>query len=115
MTASKIQSVVTGAAIIATLVFESFAVMTAVHMLIEGWIDSPLELAWIVTLLASPLVVLYGIYVSRQSPLLGGVVAVCAAVPMGALWFWFPPVWALGFAVALIGGLRARRLATARA
>ena len=109
MDRSMILKIVTVIAVLVTLAFEFFAV----GLLISGIsdIEGPTELAWVSVIVVSPLVVLSGLFLSRRSPLLGGVLVVSAAVPMGVLWFWFPPFWAAGIAVAAIGAFRARRIA----
>ena len=111
MNRSVLNKVLTGFAVLAALVFEFFAVNVVFSSIDQGWAYGPLDLAWTGILLVSPLAVLSGLYFTRRSPLSGGALAAGAAVPMGALWFWFPPFWGLGLAVAAIAVMRARRFA----
>ena len=106
-----INKIATAFAVIATLVFEFFAVMVLVSGIRDGWINGPLDMGWIAVALFSPVIALYGLYLSWRWPFLGGALAVGAAVPMGAMFYWFPPFWGLALIVAAIAVTRARRFA----
>ena len=101
----------TGLAVAASLFFVVIATMLVVNSISEGWLDGYGDAAMAITAMASPIIVLAGLYLSRRSPVLGGTLVVAGAIPMGAIYFWFPPFWALGLAVAVIGAARARRFA----
>ena len=64
-----------------------------------------------ITAIASPFVALAGLYLSRRSPVLGETLVVAGAIPIGAIYFWFPSFWALGLTVAIIRTARAQRVA----
>ncbi len=101
----------TGLAVVTSLFFITIATMLVVNSISEGWLDGYGDAAMAITAMASPIVTLAGLYVSRRSPLRGGILVVAGAIPMGAIYFWFPPFWAMGLAVAIIGAARARRFA----
>ena len=115
MNSSAVREFLTGVAVLTTSLFEFFAVAAVVNSIRQGWIEGPFDLAWIGGMaLASPLVVLYALYVTRRSPVSGGLLAVCGAIPMGAIFYWFPPFWGLAFLVAAIAVTRAQRFAMAQ-
>ncbi len=99
----------TGLAIVTSLFFTVIATMLVVSSISEGWLDSYGDAAMAITAMASPIITLTGLYLSRRSPVVGGILVVAGAITMGAVYFWFPPFWALGLAVAIIGATRARR------
>ena len=101
----------TGLAVVASLFFAAIATMLVVNSISEGWLDGYGDAAMAVTAVASPIVTLAGLYLSRRSPVRGGILVVAGAIPMGAIYFWFPPFWATGLVVAIIGVARARRFA----
>ncbi len=96
-----------------SLFFVAIATMLVVNSISEGWLDGFGDAAMAITAVASPIIALAGLYVSRRSPVRGGILVVAGAIPMGAIYFWFPPFWAMGLAVAIIGAARARRFARA--
>ena len=97
-------------AVVTSLFFVAIATML-VNSISEGSLDDFGDAAMAITAVASPFMALAGLYVSRRSPVLGGILVVAGAIPMGAIYFWFPPFWALGLAVAIIGAARARGFA----
>ena len=101
----------TGLAVVTSLFFTVIAMMLVVSSSREGWLDSYGDAAMGITAMASPIITLTGLYLSRRLPGVGGTLVVAGAIPMGAIYFWFPPFWALGLAVAIIGAIRARRFA----
>ena len=54
------------------------------------------------------------LYISRRSPLLGGILAVCGSLPMGAMMWWSVVVPVLSVVVAAFAVARAGRFAGAR-
>ncbi len=101
----------TGLAVVTALFFTVIATMLVVNSITEGWLDGYGDAAMAVTAMASPILALTGLYLSRRWPVRGGVLVVAGAIPMGAVYFWFPPFWAMGLAVAIIGATRARNFA----
>ena len=101
----------TGLAVVTSLFFVAIATMLVVNSITEGWLDDYGDAAMAITAVASPIAALAGLCLSRRSPVLGGILVVAGAIPMGAIYFWFPPFWVLGLAVAIIGAARARRFA----
>ena len=101
----------TGLAVVTSLFFVGIATMLVVNSITEGWLDGYGDAAMAITAVASPIITLAGLYVSGRSPARGGILVVAGAIPMGAIYFWFPPFWALGLVVAIIGAARARRFA----
>ena len=99
----------TGIAIVTSLFFVANAMGLVSDISGESWDYGDAAMA--VTVAVTPIIALAGLYLSRRSPVLGGIIVVVGAIPMGAIYFWFPPFWALGLAVAIIGALRARRFA----
>ncbi len=101
----------TGLAIVTSLFFAAIATMLVVNSITEGWLDSYGDAAMAITAIASPIIALAGLCLSRRAPVRGGILVVAGAIPMGAVYFWFPPFWAMGLVVAIIGAARARRFA----
>ena len=106
MNASKRQKILTTAAVLLTIFFLASGAAIIGTGTAEGWFE------WYeVYVLVGPSIVLAGLYLSRRSPVMGGVFVVSGASLMGATYYWFPPYWALAFAVAAIGVIRVRRFA----
>ncbi len=103
----------TGLAVATSLFFVAIATMLVANSISEGWLDGYGDAAMAITALTSPIMALAGLYLSRRSPVRGGILVVAGAIPMGAVYFWFPPFWAMGLVVAIIGAARARRFAKA--
>ena len=103
----------TGLAIVTSLFFAAIATMLVANSISEGWLDGYGDAAMAITAVASPIITLAGLYLSRRSPVRGGILVVAGAIPMGAIYFWFPPFWAMGLVVAIIGAARARRFTKA--
>ena len=103
----------TGLAVVMSLFFVAIATMLVANSISDGWLDTYGDVAMVITAVASPMMALAGLYISGRSPGRGGILVVAGAIPMGAVYFWFPPFWAMGLAVAIIGAARARRFARA--
>ncbi len=90
-----------------------FYIVVGVSIQAEGDFGSVGEkIAWGLAAISAGAFILAGLWLSKRAPLLGGILVVVGAVPLGLFMWWLffiPPVVAL--VVAVFGVVRARRFA----